>query len=278
MTLILNGTDNSATTPAVTGTDTDTGVYYPAANQVALATNGTQRLMLDSSGAVFLLNNSYLSFGNNGYIRGDITDSLALQAGASTTVGFQIRNSGNSNAMLSMRGSGGYSLALEGATPAAGIGITFPATANLSSNANTLDDYEEGTFTPTLGGSGSDPTGVTYVAQAATYTRVGNMVTVFAYIAWTTYTGGSNNIQIKGLPFAAVNSTAGGFCNGSTQISAIPLSSGYSWASMRTQPNQTILDMQQQGSGNAWTTVLFSAISSSGTTKEMLTSLTYFLN
>jgi hypothetical protein len=49
MTLILNGTDNSATTPAVTGTDTDTGVYYPAANQVALATNGTLALIVNSS-------------------------------------------------------------------------------------------------------------------------------------------------------------------------------------------------------------------------------------
>ena len=49
MTLILNGTDNSATTPAVTGTDTDTGIYYPAANQVAIATAGTQAMLVDSS-------------------------------------------------------------------------------------------------------------------------------------------------------------------------------------------------------------------------------------
>ena len=59
MTLILNGTDNSATTPAVTGTDTDTGIYYPAANVVAIATNGaeiaransTQLLVGTSTGA-----------------------------------------------------------------------------------------------------------------------------------------------------------------------------------------------------------------------------------
>ena len=49
MTLILNGTDNSATTPAVTGTDTDTGIYYPTSNQVALATNGTQAMLVDAS-------------------------------------------------------------------------------------------------------------------------------------------------------------------------------------------------------------------------------------
>jgi len=49
MTLILNGTDNSATVPAVTGTDTDTGIYYPTSNQVAIATNGTQAMLVDSS-------------------------------------------------------------------------------------------------------------------------------------------------------------------------------------------------------------------------------------
>ena len=49
MTLILNGTDNSATTPAVTGTDTDTGIYYPTSNQVAIATNGTQAMLVDAT-------------------------------------------------------------------------------------------------------------------------------------------------------------------------------------------------------------------------------------
>jgi hypothetical protein len=168
-------------------------------------------------------------------------------------------------------------ISVGGETPStSGAGITFPATQSASSDANTLDDYEEGTFTPILGGSVSDPTGVTYTAQSATYTKVGNLVTVFAYIGWTTYTGGSGDLQIKGLIFPAVNATAGGFCNGSTQISAIPLTAGYSWASLRTSPATTALGLQQQGSGNGWTTVTFSAITTSGT-KEMLTSLTYFV-
>ena len=52
MALILNGTDNSATTPAVTGTDGDTGLFYPAANTVAVATGGSERMRIDSSGNV----------------------------------------------------------------------------------------------------------------------------------------------------------------------------------------------------------------------------------
>lgn len=50
MSLILNGTDNSATTPSVQGSTggTGTGVYYPATNAVALATNGTNAVYVTS--------------------------------------------------------------------------------------------------------------------------------------------------------------------------------------------------------------------------------------
>jgi hypothetical protein len=54
MTLILSGTDNSATVPAMTGgtAGTSTGPYFPATNQWAVATNGSQRLIVDTSGNV----------------------------------------------------------------------------------------------------------------------------------------------------------------------------------------------------------------------------------
>lgn len=87
-----------------------------------------------------------------------------------------------------------------GATPSAsGAGITFPATANLSSDANTLDDYEEGTFTPVLTGS-TAPT-ISYIVQAGTYIKVGRMVTVFIRLQWSSLTGGSGNLRIQNLPF-----------------------------------------------------------------------------
>jgi len=51
MSTIINGTDNSATTPAITGSTggTSTGVFYPASNQLALATNGTTAVTIDTS-------------------------------------------------------------------------------------------------------------------------------------------------------------------------------------------------------------------------------------
>jgi hypothetical protein len=51
MALVLNGTDGTVGTPAVTGSTggAGTGVYYPATNQVALATNGTQAVLVDAN-------------------------------------------------------------------------------------------------------------------------------------------------------------------------------------------------------------------------------------
>ena len=46
----ISGADGTAALPAVQGTDGDTGVFFPAANQVAIATGGVQRLLVDASG------------------------------------------------------------------------------------------------------------------------------------------------------------------------------------------------------------------------------------
>lgn len=84
-----------------------------------------------------------------------------------------------------------------GSTSATGTGIAFPATQNASSDANTLDDYEEGTWTPTVSSGGfNSSTSI----QLATYTKVGNRVTVSADFG-VTGTGNSSEMRIGGLPF-----------------------------------------------------------------------------
>ena len=54
----IAGVDGSASTPAVQGTDTNTGVYYPGADRVGIATGGVQRGEFDASGN-FLFNSGY---------------------------------------------------------------------------------------------------------------------------------------------------------------------------------------------------------------------------
>jgi len=89
----------------------------------------------------------------------------------------------------------------DAAPSTSGAGITFPATQSASSNANTLDDYEEGTWTPTwTPASGS---GATVNIADGFYTKVGNMVTVVFRLGTNGHGTSSGNITIGGLPFAA---------------------------------------------------------------------------
>ena len=83
-------------------------------------------------------------------------------------------------------------------------GITFPATQVASADANTLDDYEEGTWTPSLGGN------TTYsITPSGTYTKIGRLVTVTFNCQVTTLGTGSAQF-ISGLPFAASTTQAQG--------------------------------------------------------------------
>lgn len=74
--------------------------------------------------------------------------------------------------------------------------IKFPATQVASANANTLDDYEEGTWIPSLGGN------TTYSAQVGRYNKIGRQVHVDFSINVTTLGTGSTT-TVTGLPFTS---------------------------------------------------------------------------
>lgn len=84
--------------------------------------------------------------------------------------------------------------------------IVFPATQNASTNANTLDDYKEGTWTPTIGGSGGQ-SGQAYTTQVGTYVKIGKRVTCDFNIVLSTLGTVTTNAQIQGLPFTSQNTT-----------------------------------------------------------------------
>ena len=82
------------------------------------------------------------------------------------------------------------------ATPSAsGAGITFPASQSASTDAQTLDDYEEGVWTPSLGGN------TTYNFRFGKYTKVGRNVTIeFGFQVNSFGTGSAT--EVFGLPFS----------------------------------------------------------------------------
>ena len=96
-----------------------------------------------------------------------------------------------------------------------GKGIDFSASTDGTGTVTSevLDDYEEGTWTPTISGQTTSGTG-TYSEQSGTYTKVGNKVTVNCALAWSAHTG-TGNMRISGQPFT----TATGIYAGSLYYS-----------------------------------------------------------
>ena len=96
------------------------------------------------------------------------------------------------------------------ATPAAsGSGITFPATQSASSDANTLDDYEEGTWSPQVYyQNAANQSAAVNTTQTGTYTKIGNVVTLQWYLVFTAPVSPAvDNIGIKNMPFTLVTPT-----------------------------------------------------------------------
>jgi hypothetical protein len=81
--------------------------------------------------------------------------------------------------------------------------IVFPATQNSSANANTLDDYEEGTFTPQITVEGASAPLNANTVREATYTKIGNTVRVTVNATWNNVTanGVTSAILITNMPF-----------------------------------------------------------------------------
>jgi len=96
------------------------------------------------------------------------------------------------------------------ATPVtSGAGVTFPSSQNASSNANTLDDYEEGTWTPEFRVNNSTA-GVTYDStyRYGFYTKVGNTVTIHGGFKLSNNGSSTGEVRIGGLPFNATDVNA----------------------------------------------------------------------
>lgn len=85
------------------------------------------------------------------------------------------------------------------AASTSGAGISFPATQSASTDSNTLDDYEEGTWTPTVVSEGG---AITTYSASGYYTKVGRHVEATVLITMTNY-GTATGALIASLPFTA---------------------------------------------------------------------------
>lgn len=100
------------------------------------------------------------------------------------------------------------------ATPAKALDVTGSIRASQgilfgtdTAPSNTLNDYEEGTFTPAVGGTSVDGSAI-YTSANGLYTKVGRLVNVQILIEWSSGIG-VGDLLVSGLPFTVFNNPAG---------------------------------------------------------------------
>jgi len=146
-------------------------------------------------------------------------------------------------------------------------GLTFPVSQVASADANTLDDYEEGTFTPTVIGSSTAGT-ASYTVQVGSYTKIGQQVTVQLNVVYSGGTG-TGNLNISGLPFTCAN-VANRFFVGSLVLESVT-TTALNQAYCGVGANTASIDLAQfpLGGGSA-TNVSYDAAG------QIIVTLTYF--
>jgi hypothetical protein len=195
------------------GANTTTGFYRIGANNNGYAVSGSKLLDISSTGVGILhtaatpltLATNATTLGMRMYL--STTDTYYCDQYVSTDGQTYINTVGNGNGLvLNPNLSVSVTKLLDISGASAGQ-IKFPATQNASSDANTLDDYEEGTWTCNLVGSTGTAGAYALGGSYGQYTKVGNKVTVVGQ-CWATNLGSyTGNAKIQTLPFAAANTS-----------------------------------------------------------------------
>ena len=149
---------------------------------------------------VFEMPNNTATYRSRAEIECDMIGSTANKFGAQFRFNTALDNAAGLTTGLVVNP---YGIGIGGsATPSSGTGIAFPATQNPSSDANTLDDYEEGTWTPTSYGT-SNVSSLAFTLNQ--YTKIGRLVNIQA--KWTVTAGTGNCYAVVSVPFVMNDNT-----------------------------------------------------------------------
>lgn len=188
-------------------------------------------MVIDNGGGAGDNTNPYLAFsGTNGgsnYIRGRIRGALPNSTDGGLV--FDTGSSGSMSERARITSAGELLVGKTTTTANGGVvqvsnGITFPATQSACSDVNTLDDYEEGSFTVTYTASSGSFGAITYTGQDGYYVKIGRVVFFNFTISTSAVTIGtaSGELRISGFPFTA------GLTNQASNSTFAGRSSGFS--------------------------------------------------
>jgi len=179
----------------------------------------------------------------------DTSGSLILASNNNVTA---VTIATNQNVTFANNATFPTTIGVGGATPSAsGSGISFPATQSASSNANTLDDYEEGTWTPTFAPNGGGS--ATLSSAVGTYVKVGKTVTVYWSLYIASVTGATGSAGIGGLPFTTNDSGGTGANRAAIGISREDGSTGYAYQWYLNSNGTSGVVLSLTNTGVVWT-------------------------
>lgn len=150
------------------GTSSPSSKLHVVGSQFRLQTDNCSHQFYNTAGSRY----AYLEAASGGVV-------LDVESGGGSK--FIVRSSGSEKIQVNQ-----YGLCFNGDTAA----------------ANALDDYEEGTWTPTLTADTTAPT-VTYTSQIGSYRKIGSQVIVEFNLSYSGRSGGSGTAWVGGLPFQA---------------------------------------------------------------------------
>lgn len=207
---------------SVSGTATDGTLY-----SLSFTLSGATAVTFPTSGTVAVLEKAQTWAGVQTYKAGlleDVTGAAYHNLNGTTTESFYNvfnaampsgsrrgrfgLNTGSGTLCIDMLSDDGNTVTGRVTMTSTGIlgtnAVKFPATQVASTDANTLDDYEEGTWTPVLTAA-TAPAGVTYQVQSGRYVKIGSVVHLFFGLKVSSVgSGGAGVVRISGLPFAQV--------------------------------------------------------------------------
>lgn len=192
------GANANWSTPPLANTTANGYMSFAAQSFTGVKTFTSSNVVVDSARLILSPNTTqspyFMNFGANNTLVGTIN---SMWFAVDTNSSFHVANN-TGTFLLTVKQNGVVSLPIGQ--------LLFPATQNPSTDPNTLDDYEEGTWTPLIGGSTSD-SGITYAAQNGYYIKIGKIVVIWLLVALSNKGTINGTVQLKGLPFASENLT-----------------------------------------------------------------------
>jgi hypothetical protein len=160
-----------------------------------------------------------------------VVNQVQLGDSAISTQNFVLQTNIDGTGVLAAGNAGATTKDLAKVSATGITGLSFAPTQVPSADPNTLDDYEEGSFTPTFLLSTPGTSSFTYAINSGVYTKIGRVVAFQVQITTTVATvgTGTGTLSVSGLPFV------------SSALLAASITVGYAASFTGAQPTQALI-------------------------------------